>query len=212
MILHECYKDIEKVKELVNRNGYIRSLGGKPSNTRFGGREDEVETVVESLDDYKEGDEDFPWEYRYLFDSAAGGWMVFYMGKEAGLTDIANNVAIFRQWEPGGGPESFSKVQEFRKLLNNGYQCWPAGDMYLDSYFVTDDGSVVVYDGFHNKKLFAIPCASLAEANEISERIFGKTLVDIQKDFQPGIVDVLANAVLRAGKAMREEGTEIEFC
>ena len=209
IILHECYSDIGKVKELVDRPGYISTLGPKVCNTVFAGSATLAGSAFEPLDDFKKNALD----YYYLFDSETGGWSVFYRGIEAKMADIVSDVAAFKMWEPGGGDESFSRMQAFRDLLNNGYQCWrePANGGYLDSYFVPDKSAVVVIDGYSGKEHFGIHCSSLGEANEISDRIYGRPLEDIINEFVPSIKIVLADATERAGDAARAAGKEMEI-
>lgn len=214
VVLHECYRDIDRVKELVDRKGYISVLKPTVRNTDFAGYPLEDETRLETVDNFKKD----AFDYHYLFDAENGGWTVFYRGLEGKMMEVVADSELFgqlEQLEPEMIEEAFERMTGLREKLKNGYQTWrePEGGKgrYLESWFVPDEKVVVILDGFTDKRCWAIPCLSLEDAREIGERILGKSLEEIECEFGTTVENVIAEASGRTSDVVRENGKEVEL-
>lgn len=200
VVLHECYRDLDKVKELVDRMGYISALGRSILCTRFAGGPQQDMTNLESVEKFKE----FDYEYHYLFDGDR--WTVIHSGQEAKMVDILANPQTYERFEPGM-MDGYGRMLEIQEKLRNGLQTWKEPKernwKYLESYFVPDNGAVVIFNGFNNEKLFEIPC-SAAEATVISDRIYGRSLEDISQEFCRSVDQIVSEAVLVSGQGRYE--------
>lgn len=206
VLLHEHYKDIGKIKELI-QSGNASHLGTKLSNTSFYKDEDE-KAVVEPLSEYASCA-----SYHYLFDEKTNQWQVYNNEKVALLSNAINNFYSFMRIEGKhfkNDEEAFKMCEAHKEAFSHRWQSWwTENSEYNQSIVDTDNMCVdVSYHECHkdNEGNFLIddvhlyiPFKSLSEADALSDAVYGKTIDEIKKEFgekimQPSLDDKIEEA------------------
>lgn len=200
VLLNECYKDIDKIKVLVNTNA-ISSLGTKVNNTNFMEYDCEV-PVTERLEEYKSHA-----FYHYLFDTEKGKWKVYHENRAAWLDDVVNVLSEFKRIEGNGWKniyEAFGNCQLNKIDFSNNYQHWWDENSRLISSIIDVENNCVdvyytdyhIHDGKKSEEVHVfVPCNSFAEGEKISDNIWGKTVEDIKREYGLEIKQALDNVI-----------------
>lgn len=216
VLLNECYKNLDKIKELVAR-GNCSSLGTKILNTKFYGGEDEQADKDHLLAFKRRA------SYHYLFDTKTNKWKLYHEGKTADLSNVVNDFNTFYRIDGGTYKEPkkvFESIPELKDAFANNYQTWwDPNDKLIESIIDKRKSCVDVYftdyhfgEGMPAEEIHTfIPCSSYEDGVKISDNILGKLVDEIKKEYnlsndlgtRPDLQDVINSCqeINKNGKA-----------